>query len=570
MALRMAQPWSHPKTRVFWFRRVVPKDLRGLVGKREELASLDTKDPAVARVRHARVAAEVEARWANFRNGRRTLTEREAHKLATVVHDVWISWHSDEPSLQVRWHPTLYAELWTRLVPARSDRPEGADLPINDVLLTGMRQLCREQADNILSHHGFVVDADSHHKLALAVGAAFQRSSLTLKQAAQGEIAIDDFQSGRGSVSVDDGAHLQSPQSLPLAHPPPKVKNGRALKLTELCEAWWEEAHAAGRKPSTHESYRNTIKSLVAFLKHDDATRVSPTDIVAYKDHRLTSPSSRTGKVPSAKTVKDSDLAALRTLFSWAVSNHKLPANPAAGLTIKLGKKARLRTKGFTDDEATALLAAALRYSNDQERPCTAAAKHWVPWLCAFTGARVGEMAQLRRQDVQQRSEGWIVHITPDAGTQKTNEARSVPIHPQLIELGFPVFVQGCPDGHLFLTPAPNGDVLGPLQAVKNRLAEFGRSIVSDINVAPNHGWRHRFKTVGMEAGISSRVLDAIQGQAARTVADTYGDVTLRTMAVAISKFPSIDVSRPALEGSPGRGMTTDDGQAVRSTTPHS
>ncbi|RWO81032.1 hypothetical protein [Mesorhizobium sp.] len=53
----------------------------------------------------------------------------------------------------------------------------------------------------------------------------------------------------------------------------------------------------------------------------------------------------------------------------------------------------------------------------------------------------------------------------------------------------------------------------------------------------PNHGWRHRFKTTGMEAGIPPRILDAIQGQAARTVADTYGEVTLKTMAVEIAKL---------------------------------
>ena len=42
--------------------------------------------------------------------------------------------------------------------------------------------------------------------------------------------------------------------------------------------------------------------------------------------------------------------------------------------------------------------------------------------------------------------------------------------------------------------------MLGPLQGLKNRLAEFAREIVTDPNVAPMHGWRHRFKTVGMEA----------------------------------------------------------------------
>lgn len=33
-----------------------------------------------------------------------------------------------------------------------------------------------------------------------------------------------------------------------------------------------------------------------------------------------------------------------------------------------------------------------------RERRETFAAKRWVPWLIAYSGARVGEMAQLRRR----------------------------------------------------------------------------------------------------------------------------------------------------------------------------
>ena len=130
-----------------------------------------------------------------------------------------------------------------------------------------------------------------------------------------------------------------------------------------------------------------------------------------------------------------------------------------------------------------------------------------------------------------------VVRITPEAGTVKTNE-REIPLHQQVVDLGFPDFVAACADGHLFLNGEADANPLGALQGLKNRLAEFGRTIVKDTNVAPNHGWRHRFKTVGMEAGIPPRILDAIQGQAARTVADTYGDVTLRTMAAEIWKLP--------------------------------
>lgn len=124
----------------------------------------------------------------------------------------------------------------------------------------------------------------------------------------------------------------------------------------------------------------------------------------------------------------------------------------------------------------------------------------------------------------------------------KTDEARDVVLHAQLIELGFPAFVSAAPNGHLFLRPAKDGSVRGPWIGVKNRLAEFARTVVTDPNVAPNHGWRHRFKTIGREAGIDARILDAIQGQAPRTVAESYGDVTIKTIAVAIAKLPRIDL----------------------------
>ena len=53
---------------------------------------------------------------------------------------------------------------------------------------------------------------------------------------------------------------------------------------------------------------------------------------------------------------------------------------------------------------------------------------------------------------------------------------------------------------------------------------------------------RHRFKTVGMEAGIPTRVLDAIQGHAPRTAAEGYGEVTIKTMVAAIERLPRVEV----------------------------
>ncbi len=54
-------------------------------------------------------------------------------------------------------------------------------------------------------------------------------------------------------------------------------------------------------------------------------------------------------------------------------------SNPAAGLTIKVGKRPKLRSKGFTDAEATAILKAALEHKGDSDQPRTAAGKPRLP-----------------------------------------------------------------------------------------------------------------------------------------------------------------------------------------------
>jgi len=52
MPIAMSRPSKHPKTGIYQLRKVVPEDLRKFVGKRDEKVSLQTRDPAEAKVRH--------------------------------------------------------------------------------------------------------------------------------------------------------------------------------------------------------------------------------------------------------------------------------------------------------------------------------------------------------------------------------------------------------------------------------------------------------------------------------------------------------------------------------------
>ncbi len=160
----------------------------------------------------------------------------------------------------------------------------------------------------------------------------------------------------------------------------------------------------------------------------------------------------------------------------------------------------------------------------------------------AYTGARVGEMAQLRKQDIQKDGDNWIAIITPEAGAVKNKRPRKVVLHRHLIELGFPAFVRSSKGPYLFLNAHTKQEARGRTAALKNRIGQFVRGIVSDVRVAPSHGWRHRFMTVGREVGIEDRVLEAISGRSPASVGARYGDVTVAAQARAMAMFPRYEV----------------------------
>jgi hypothetical protein len=94
------------------------------------------------------------------------------------------------------------------------------------------------------------------------------------------------------------------------------------------------------------------MNAFVAFLKHDEVARVTADDVLGFKNHRLATINPRTGKAISAKTVRDSDLTALRAIFEWAVANRRMASNPVKEVQLRLGADARPeRTPGDVSSE---------------------------------------------------------------------------------------------------------------------------------------------------------------------------------------------------------------------------
>ncbi|OWK31793.1 tyrosine-type recombinase/integrase [Sphingomonas mucosissima] len=335
------------------------------------------------------------------------------------------------------------------------------------------------------------------------------------------------------------------PSPRPAGSPPDRLRApGSRVPLLSLYDAY--AAANEGMTAGVRDEWRKYIERLIDFLGHDDAARLTADNLRAWRDKLLAEPT-RQGKQRSPVTVRDKYITAVRAALGYAVDEGLLNENVASAVKVKQPKRVKLRERSFTPVEAQAILTAALAPPPARMSTEHARARRWVPWLCAYTGARVGEIAQLRGEDVQELEGVWCLRITPEAGRVKTKEARIVPVHSHLIAQGFLDIVRANGAGPLFYDPSRQrvaSESNRHVKKVGERLAEWVRVDVgiTDLGLQPNHGWRHLFKSTSYAVGMEERMADAIQGHSAGTTGRKYGAPPIGAKADAIALLPRFQV----------------------------
>jgi hypothetical protein len=401
MVLKMASPWKDPKTGVFYLRVRVPSDLRAKVkgqiislpignkivqAKAGEIvkASLRTRDPREAKTRFSTALTALNDYWEAVRNGPQKLSQKDAVALAGEIYRTFLEAFEENPGSYERWANVL--EMNDQ---AKAGGYGRAALMIDhqSKLQRSMEERFGNLTDALLGGRGLVLDKDSRERVLQEVSKSLDQAASQLKKNADGD------------YSPDPRANRFP------AYEKRSEKQSNVLTMTALFYAWEKEALQLKRASATPNRYRSVFATLRAFLGHDDAGAVTPEDIIRFKDARL-------ADGISGKTLKDADLAALKSVFGWAVENKRLSKNPAADVTIRVARQQVERERGFTDEEARTILQTALTYSKPrQESEGLAAAKQWVPWICAFTGARVSEVTALRQDSFRTVKGVHVVRI---------------------------------------------------------------------------------------------------------------------------------------------------------------
>ena len=162
--------------------------------------------------------------------------------------------------------------------------------------------------------------------------------------------------------------------------------------------------------------------------------------------------------------------------------------------------------------------------------------------LCAYHGARSGEVCQLRACDVLNVAGIDVLRFTPDAGSVKNlHSERDVPIHPacaDVIEHARAIAAAHGSDARLFQSYV-FWESTGWAGGFQKRSGILIRGIGINGNVGPTHAWRHRVVDLLRELRCPPDIERAIVGHARGS--DTHSSYgagpTLKRMATWVKRI---------------------------------
>lgn len=544
----MPHPYRHPKTGVWWYRERVPADLRsaakgqsvtvviaGRIAKHkigtELRVSLATKEPNEAKVRHAEVAPQFDAIWKGLREAPAPISFKNMRALAGEVYKAQLVRHEDNPGAPEIWD---FMEFVASEVPRRIEEdPEGV-LPL-------LKDLARMagldfDADNpsmapelagLLAQRGLAVPPGSNRGDLL-------REVLSAQAAAAARLA----RNARGDYS-DDPVERQFPAFVaPVADVPKEQPAG--LSLLDLLD---HKEKTRTLRPKTVVDYRRLLKAFAAFVGHQDALRLTKADIRRWRDKLIADGSPK-------KTINDRYLASLKSVLNHGVKEFDLPSNVADGIRDERDDAAPEGAKDYTLDQAKAILAATFKGTEKGVEEPYQRALFWVPWLCAYTGARVTEITQLRAERLLWRDDVPHLLVTPEDGSTKSGKAWLLGIHKHLIDLGLLDMIKAVGSGPLFYAPYPDGTDLTRLP--RHRSSDSAKRVTDWIKEMlgtdaplgrPNHAWRHTFTTLSRVGDMDKEARDFMMGSRSTTDArEGYGQWPPVVLDREINKLPRIDV----------------------------
>ena len=516
-------PYLFCRNATFYFRRVVPLDIRPIVQQREVIRSLATRDIKIARKMAIEMADKFDELFDEIRRSVKLLENRD---LAPLIQDV----------RQSSVKPVVDRVLTTDSLAI----PQGK----------AYAQLCRSVLKVLADSH---VDAEP--------------------------IIKGDFENPR---MIPIAARSTSSCLPPLNKDPDGLSFDVAIsKYLGDQQASWDSKQLTSQtaKFNYFLRYANELDGLNATQR--TLAAVTSAQVRAYKEYLQSAPSNASKKYPSltpsasvaaaqldqaklfSQTTINNYLQCMSTLYGFAINELDYEGkNPFMGRgNSKVAKKTqREQRHPFSRDQLSRLFTSPLFIGCKSLSSChlegkivpVQSHKYWVPLIGFFTGMRLQEILQLYVEDVYSQDGIWVFDLNlnhEDQRLKSPHSRRLVPLHPYLIKLGILE--------HLKIRKAtgksqrlfPDAKIASDGTYSSTFSKWFGRYL-KNINIKTDktsfHSLRHNVKDLFRQSGESDELAENFVGRSTGSTGEAYGSgFTAERLQEALNKLnytPLLDV----------------------------
>jgi integrase len=336
----------------------------------------------------------------------------------------------------------------------------------------------------------------------------------------------------------DQGEVVETPE------PPTQreAQQAKPVKLRDVFERW------KGVKRRSEDSVRACERALMLFEERTGNTPVQKITRAQGDDFRAWLQTLGT----SSKTAHDR-ITWVKSLLVYAYRDLELISRqPWEGIDIE--HRTENPRKPWTDEQLGAFFALPTftSYALPDHFKAGADAAYWVPLLGLYTGARIGELCQLRVADLETGKHGVFIRITEEAegSTVKTEAGhRRVPLHSALVRLGFLDYVEAAKKaGAVSLWPSMRFRKGKPGAYFSDWVNAFHKDATKNDKAPVFHELRHTVRTALHAAHVDRETIGRIIGHEtglseAEKAYTHVSDADLRAAVEALA-FPAVELRR--------------------------
>lgn len=486
-------PYLSQRNGVFYFKRKIPASLVQAFGNQAQIwKSLETTELAQACRHLAREIAEFELRVATVR-------------LRMVSDGLPVVPASDVIALREDTIAAVVQRYYVHML----DREE-QELSTRRMCTAELKQR-QDDVDETLQHYKLALTFEDYSVVeetasqilageALSARAGSSIRKIFCKKLLETEVNILKEQRARL-----DGNKQPTPQApLPIRLQP---------TLTDYLDVW---ASAKIRPRKTLDTASFMVRLWNETMGDNPAATITRTDVKLFRDKLL-------ARRRSTTTIQNR-LGLLCAVINTYHEENDIEgvSNPFKNIPVQDNGqhvRARKERRAFEMGELNKLFSCTVFTEHKLPRGQVGESAYWMPLMGPFVGARIEELAQMRLADIEIINGAWSLRICNlEPTTQKlknSNSFRRVPIHDELIKLGFLRYVcelKRCGEERLF--PSLRAD--NKYGIWSNAIGQsFGRMLtrigLTSVQV-DYHSFRYNFKQRLSLCGVDPEVRDALAG----------------------------------------------------------